>query len=119
MTAELVKGVATALFTAIDTEDWDSLAKLLHPETIYEVSGFPRMMGKKAVLDYYENQRPIVYGNHIVEKIVLNENGGVFMGLFEGEKKDGSKIKLLFADDMELEDFRITKRRVYFCQPEN
>lgn len=119
MSTELINGVAIALLTAIDNEDWDSLSKLLHDDTVYEVTGFPRFKGRHAVMDYYENIRPIASGQDTIDKTVLDEQGGVIMGRFVGEKKDGSKIDVLFADDLELQDFKITKRRVYFCQPQN
>ena len=106
------------LLTVIDEQDWDSLAKLLSDESVYEVSGFPRFEGKREVMDYYENIRPIKSGKHYITSILTDGDRGVCCGKFSGEKKDGEKIDLFFVDEINFENFKIKKRRVYFCQPE-
>lgn len=114
-----IKGEIEALLVAIDSEDWDSLSKLLHDDTLYEVTGFPRFQGRRAVLDYYENIRPIRVGVHTIESIVIEGDSGICCGHFAGTKKDGEKIDVLFADAMTFENFKIKSRRVYFCAPES
>ena len=66
-----IPGMIEALLTAIDNCDWDSLSKLLSDDTVYEVSGFPRFEGREAVMDYYENIRPIESGEHTINSIVI------------------------------------------------
>ena len=112
-----IQGEIKGLFVAIDNQDWDSLTKLLHDDSVYEVSGYPRFAGKQAVMDYYENIRPIKAGTHIIESIVTDGDKAVCCGEFSGIKKDGERIDLFFADEISFENFKIKQRRVYFCQP--
>jgi len=114
-----IPGMMKALLTAIDDEDWDSLSKLLSDDSTYEVSGFPRFDGKQEVMDYYENIRPIKSGTHYITSILTDADKGVCSGRFSGEKKDGEKIELFFVDEINFENFKIKKRRVYLCQPES
>ena len=113
-----IAGAIEALLTAIDNQDWDSLSKLLCDDTVYEVSGFPRFEGKQAVMDYYENIRPILSSTHTIKSIVTEGDKCVCCGVFVGMKKDGERIDILFADVISFENFKIKQRRVYFCQPE-
>jgi ketosteroid isomerase-like protein len=113
-----IPGLVQALLTAIDHQDWESLSKLLSADTIYEVSGFPRFEEKSAVMDYYENTRPIKSGIHTIESIITDGDRGVCCGHFVGVKKDGESVDLLFADEISFENLKIKQRRVYFCQPE-
>ena len=112
-----IPSMVEALLMAIDNCDWDSLSKLLSTDTVYEVSGFPRFDGKDAVMDYYENIRPIESGEHTIDSIVAEENKAVCCGRFVGTKKNGELVDVLFADELGFENFRIKQRRVYFCQP--
>lgn len=114
-----IEGVINSLLRAIDDEDWDSLGKLLHHETVYEVSGFPRFEGSLAVMDYYENIRPIKSGSHSIDRLIKEGDWACCTGRFAGVKKDGEKVELLFSDALEFEDFKIKQRRVYFCIPVN
>lgn len=110
-------GIIKALLVAIDNQDWDSLAKLLDDDSVYEVSGYPRFAGKQSVIDYYENIRPIISGTHMIESIVTEGDKAVCCGGFAGIKKDGERVELFFADQIFFENFKIKQRRVYFCQP--
>lgn len=114
-----MKEIVHALLRAIDDKDWDSLSKLLADDTSYEVSGFPIFSGKHAVLDYYENIRPIVSGTHAVESIICEGKKLCCSGRFSGELKNGDKIDVLFADLLEIDNFKITRRCVYYCQSDH
>ncbi len=107
-----------ALLRAIDNKDWASLSKLLCDDTVYEVSGFPRFDGKNAVMEYYENIRPIKSGTHIIESIISKGDKGVCCGIFSGVKMNGDRIDVMFADEISFKNFKIKQRRVYYCQPE-
>jgi ketosteroid isomerase-like protein len=113
-----IPGLIEALLDAIDNADWGSLSKLLSDDTVYEVSTSPRFEGKHAVMDYYENIRPIVSGQHTIVSILNDGDKAVCCGRFVGTKKDGSVVDILFADELQFGNFKIEKRRVYFCQPE-
>ena len=112
-------GMVEALLTAIDNKDWDSLAKLLNEDSVYEVHGFPPYTGKKEILEYYENIRPIQAGVHTIESIYTGLDSVVCCGVFVGMKKDGSRIDISFADELRFHNFKISKRRVYFCNTGN
>ena len=113
---KFISGVVEALLTAIDNQDWDSLAKLFSDDAVYEVTGFPLYEGRKAIMNYYENIRPIQSGTHTIESIYQNDKAAVCCGNFKGIKTNGEGIELRFADELEFENFKIKNRRVYFCQ---
>ncbi|NKB38464.1 MAG: hypothetical protein GKR93_15090 [Gammaproteobacteria bacterium] len=113
---KFISGIVEALLTAIDNQDWDSLAKLFSDDAVYEVTGFPLYKGRKAIMTYYEKIRPIQSGVHTIESIYTNDNAAVCCGNFTGLKNNGERIDLRFADELEFENFKIRNRRVYFCQ---
>ena len=112
-----VPGGMRALLTAIDNQDWHSLALLLCDDTCYEVSGFAPFRGKHAVLEYYRHERPILSGIHTIESIISEGDSGVCCGRFVGVKKNAERVDIRFADEIHFQNFRIRQRRVYFCQP--
>ena len=112
-------GMVEALLTAIDHKDWDSLAKLLCEDSVYEVHGFTPYRGKKEILDYYENIRPIQTGVHTIESIYQGEDAVVCCGVFVGTKKDGSRVDIRFADELKFDNYKISQRQVYFCDSAN
>jgi ketosteroid isomerase-like protein len=113
-----IPGLIETLLGAIDNCDWEALSELLGDDTVYEVSGFPHFEGKHAVMNYYENIRPIDAGHHTIDSIVSEGDEAVCCGRFVGTKRDGNVVDVLFADKLQFVNFKIEKRRVYFCQPE-
>jgi ketosteroid isomerase-like protein len=106
-----------ALLAAIDAADWDKLHGMLHERSRYEVPGQPPFEGRDAVMHYYRALRPIASGRHDVESIVVDGDRAVCCGRFRGERRDGSRIDLSFADVVLFAAGLILTRRVYFHEP--
>lgn len=102
------------LLRAIDERDWIALEGLLHPDSSYEVPGFPSYRGRAAIMDYYRHVRPIESGRHELEFMVAEGLRVVACGRFTGLKRDGSQVALLFADAVAFDEGLIISRRVYF-----
>ena len=68
-------------------------------------------------MNYYRRLRPIRSGEHTVSAVLEKGNRVVSLGRFKGEKTDGMKIDIMFADELIIEHSRVKDRRVYFCQP--
>lgn len=105
------------LLRSIDAKEWGVVEALMHPQTEYEVSGYPPFCGRESVMTYYRNVRPIRKGEHLLERIVVDGDHAVSWGRFNGVRNDGTEISILFADAMSFENRKVRKRRVYYCEP--
>jgi ketosteroid isomerase-like protein len=105
------------LFSAIDSSDWASLKQLFHREIVYERPGYDPFNGLDRVMEFYQKERILACGEHLLEKIVLSEGHGACWGRFIGFRKDGSEVNERFADVYSFKEGRIRTRRSYFFRP--
>lgn len=114
---DLGSNIILELFSAIDSSDWISLEKLFHKEIVYERPGYDPFSGLDRVMEFYQKERILASGAHLLEKVVLNGEHGACWGRFIGFKKDGSEVDERFADVYSFKEGRIRTRRSYFFRP--
>jgi ketosteroid isomerase-like protein len=117
ITPEQRRTAVRMFLRAIDQQEWGVIEALMHPKVDYEVTGFIPFRGRDAVMNYYRNLRAVVKSEHLIESMLVDGESTVTWGRFNGKYKDGTDISVLFADVMVFDDRKITKRRVYYCEP--
>jgi ketosteroid isomerase-like protein len=105
------------LFRAVDSSDWDGLARIFHGEIVYERPGYGPIVGVDRLLQFYQQERVIASGQHHIEQVVVDGSYGACWGRFKGVKKDGSGVDELFADVYTFDDGKIRVRRSHFYRP--
>ncbi|TWD14378.1 nuclear transport factor 2 family protein [Marihabitans asiaticum] len=117
MSADLT---ATTLryYAMVDAGDVDGVIDWFAPEATYWRPGYPPMVGREALREFYGGERVIEYGAHTVEDLLVDGDRVAVRGRFEGELKDGSTARLGFADFLRYDgDGRVVERRSYFDTP--
>ncbi|WP_229006496.1 nuclear transport factor 2 family protein [Roseibium aggregatum] len=105
------------LFDCIDRKDWDGLAQHLHDDVTYERPGYEALVGKDAVLDFYNERRIIAAGVHSVEQVVAAHPHIACWGSFSGRSKEGDALKVRFADVYQLQNGQVWYRKTFFDSP--
>jgi ketosteroid isomerase-like protein len=105
------------LFEAIDSSDFKLLVKYFDKNIIYQRPGYHDLIGIDKLLHFYQYDRIIVSGKHLIEHIVVAEKYGSCWGQFIGIHKNGSQLNEGFADVYSFENNKIKTRRSYFFRP--
>jgi hypothetical protein len=109
--------IVADLFACIDGRDWPALASRLHDGVVYLRPGYAPLVGKPAVLAFYESVRIIAAGRHRVERVISDGEHVACWGAFEGVSRDGRALGVRFADVYRLSGALIRERRTYFDSP--
>jgi ketosteroid isomerase-like protein len=104
------------MFTAIDSRDWEALGRHFHPDLVYERPGFPLLVGRDGVVEFYKTVRAI-HGEHRIEVVVVDDRHGATWGRFVGSKKDGTPVDVQFADCYTWRDGLLGHRKSHFFLP--
>jgi uncharacterized protein len=116
-TPATTRSVIERLYTAIDTDDFDTLAQLFLPQAIYERPAAPPLVGRDAITRFYRDGRKIASGRHDVQHVVVDGARGAAWGSFAGRRLEGWTLELCFADGFTFDAGAILTRRshVYFA----
>jgi len=107
----------TSMFRAVDARDWTALGSHFHPDLRYERPGFPPLLGRDQVLQFYREVRAI-HGAHQIEAIVIDGDAGASWGRFVGQKRDGAPVDIQYADCYRFRDGLLWRRKSYFFVPQ-
>jgi ketosteroid isomerase-like protein len=113
VTPELIR----TMFQTIDKCDWNGLQHVFCEDMTYERPGYEPFIGYELVQQFYRKDRVIASGEHLLEKIVINQDCGACWGRFVGMNKNGSPIDERFADVYTFENGKVKTRRSYFFRP--
>ena len=112
-----MNNIITELFRAIDTQDWEALTCIFHPEVVYERPGYEPFIGIRRLLHFYRKERILATGQHYLECVIVKANYGACSGRFRGITKDNIPADERFADIYSFETGMIKTRRSYFFRP--
>lgn len=105
------------LFDRIDARDWSGLAQVLDPEIVYERPGYEAFRGIDRLLHFYEHERVIEHGEHMLTAVVMDGDHGACWGRFRGVSRTGETLDEAFADVYRFSDGKIRTRRSFFYRP--
>src|SRR5262249_372293 len=106
--------IVVNLFKHIDGRDWEVLPQMFTDDVVYERPGYQPFAGLERVLKFYREERVILAGQHLLENIVVNQDGGACWGRFVGTHKNHSPIDERFADVYTFKNGKIHTRKSYF-----
>lgn len=108
----------TELFRKIDARDWDALAACFAEDVVYERPGYEPLVGRDRVMRFYREERVVAAGEHSLDRVLIDGDGGACWGRYVGVHRDGSPIDERFADVYTVDARgRITTRRSFFYRP--
>ena len=109
----------TALFSCIDSENWEGLSDLFHKDITYKRPGYDPFVGRSDVMKFYRGERIIKSGKHHVETVTTQEGNVICMGHFTGVSKDDKPLNVDFADYYNMSnDLSVVKeRKTFFYAP--
>jgi ketosteroid isomerase-like protein len=114
----VTQNFVTDLFRKIDSRDWESLPTSFSPDVVYERPGYEPLVGIDRVMHFYREERVIAGGEHRLERVLVDGDGGACWGRFVGVHKNGADLDERFADVYSLDaQGRIKARRSYFFRP--
>lgn len=109
--------IVERLFEVVDSQQWDRLADVFHPNAVYERPGYKPLVGRDAVIDFYRNIRIISSGQHQLADCIEEGNVAACHGRFTGLSRTGEELDEQFADFYSFEDDLIRTRKSYFFRP--
>ncbi len=107
------KALMKVMLEAIDTERWGQLGQLFAEAATYRAPGFETMVGRSAIIRYYEVTRQIASGLHTIDHLIQEGNQVASFGRFSGTTRMGNPVEAGFADHCLLESGLIQSRVVY------
>jgi ketosteroid isomerase-like protein len=105
------------LFRIIDAREWSLLRTVLHPDVVYARPGYPPFVGVDRVLQFYEHERVVASGSHLLTTLVASDGAAACAGRFVGTHRNGSSIDEEFADVYRFDGPLIVHRQSYFFRP--
>jgi steroid delta-isomerase len=103
------------LYQLVDAGDAAGVAQLHAADAVYYRPGYEPMVGREQVFQFYDRDRIIAEGNHILETTVADEFQVAINGQFLGTLRDGTPVALRFADFFTVdENCLITDRRTFY-----
>jgi len=102
------------MFKAIDSHDWVALEDIYHHDAVYERGGYVPFVGVNAIMEFYRTARVLATGEHRLDRIVTEDSCSACWGRFEGRKKNGADVNVMFADVYRVESGKIIFRRSHF-----
>ena len=102
-------------FTALNTEDWELMASVLHPELDLIPSGSrPRIGSDKAIAMFQKIFERFPIHNDNPTRFICDGNTVVVEITFNGETQDGQAVAFDAVDIFDVEDGRICRLSQWF-----
>ncbi|HKQ01461.1 MAG TPA: nuclear transport factor 2 family protein [Actinomycetes bacterium] len=111
--AEIVR----SYYRLVDTSDFTRMLELFADDAVYRRPGYAPLVGKPALTEFYLGVRVIESGRHELSSILVQDRSAAVEGQFAGQLKDGTSVRLQFADFFRFHAGRIVERSTYFDAP--
>jgi ketosteroid isomerase-like protein len=108
------RGVVADYYAAIDDGDLATALRPFAADAVYRRPGYPPLVGRDAIRSYYEDQRVIGSGRHLLESVLADGQEVAVRGSFVGQSRDGRPLSVRFADFWRLDDGQVVERNTYF-----
>ncbi|MDT0440129.1 MULTISPECIES: nuclear transport factor 2 family protein [Streptomyces] len=118
MNEETLTALARTYYSKVDAGDVDGLLDLFTADAVYRRPGYEPMRGRQSLNSFYRGERVIAEGRHEVLSMTAESPRVAVTGTFSGVLKDGSRVRLAFADFFTAgADGLFTHRETYFYAP--
>jgi ketosteroid isomerase-like protein len=116
-TTRSATSIVATLFDIIDSRRWTELASVFADDCVYHRPGYQPMVGLDRISHFYQNERVIAEGSHLVERVLGLDDTVACWGRFRGRSRTGQALDEGFADTYAMNAGLITARRTYFYRP--
>jgi ketosteroid isomerase-like protein len=105
-------------YSLVDEQRFAELTQMFAENVTYQRPGYEPIIGRDALIEFYENQRVIRSGKHIVSELIVSRNKVAVQGEFNGILNAGKTVQLRFADFFTVDSAGLFDRRdTFFFTP--
>jgi steroid delta-isomerase len=101
-------------YQRVDLGEVAGILQLFSENAEYRRPGYEPIVGRRALRDFYLNQRVIRAGAHRITALVQSGADAAVQGTFVGTLRDGSSVNLEFADFFRFDGEAFSERVTYF-----
>ncbi|MEO7963726.1 MAG: nuclear transport factor 2 family protein [Gemmatimonadaceae bacterium] len=102
------------MLAVVDERDWTSLRRYFHDAVVYLRPGYAPLQGVDAVMHFYEFERVIASGTHVVNVVLVDGTHVASFGRLIGTHRNGSALDEEFAEHYEFREGKVWRRKSYF-----
>ncbi|MDQ6526644.1 nuclear transport factor 2 family protein [Nocardioides sp. LHD-245] len=118
MNRQQVEAVVRRYYETVDSPTPADVVDLFANDAVYRRPGYEPMVGREALLGFYDRRRVIAEGTHeLLGVLVGAPDRAAVEGRFSGRLRDGSSVTLGFADFFTVKEDLIIERSTYFETP--
>lgn len=115
---EELRQAVLAYYDALDRDDLDSVLGCFSGDVLYRRPGYRTMTGIDQLRSYYENERKLAAGRHLVRDVLVEDAQVAAQGMYEGQLRDGDRMAMGFAAFFVFDGMgRISEHTTYFFTP--
>lgn len=105
-------------YDALDRGEVDEILRDFSGDVLYRRPGYAPIRGLSKLRDYYQADRKLEPGRHVLRAMVTEDSTVAAHGVYEGELKDGGRTTMGFAAFFSFDaSGRITEHTTYFFTP--
>lgn len=105
-------------YERVDAGDLAGILDCFADDAVYHRPGYPPMAGREAIAAFYDGERVIADGRHVLAALLVDGPAVAVHGRFTGTLKDGSEAVVGFADFWVLDgEYRAITRHSFFDTP--
>lgn len=113
-----VEAAVRRYYERVDAGAVEGVLDCFAGDAVYHRPGYEPMVGRAALAAFYGGERVISDGRHELDQLVVDGRRVAVRGRFVGTLKDGSAVRVGFADFFVLDGAgRFATRHSYFDRP--
>lgn len=101
-------------YELVDAGNTEALLQLFTNDVHYQRQGTPDLVGIDAMRHFYEHDRLIDYGRHVLDEVLVGQEWVAVRGTFRGWLRSGEAVTLEFTDWHHVVGGRIDRRQSFF-----
>ncbi len=115
---EELRQAVLAYYDALDRDDVEAVLACFTGDVLYRRPGYPTMAGIDQLRAYYETDRKLAAGRHMVRDVLVADFQAAAQGMYEGQLRDGDLMTMGFGAFFDFDGAaRISEHTTYFYTP--
>ncbi|MFL6124157.1 nuclear transport factor 2 family protein [Actinophytocola sp.] len=118
MPARTGRAAVERYYRLVDANRVSELVELFAEDSVYHRPGYRPLVGRAELTAFYTGERVIESGRHVLSAVLTDGPRTAVHGEFTGRLKDGSDVRIRFADFFEVAaDGLFSRRETFFFAP--